>query len=274
MRILDARFVMRPLSVMLGVVFSFAIQVAMAQTVPASGSAAPRTGDVTSLPLKPGYYVASDTPCGRASNATLSLVRRNGMNVSRMTCDFKKIEQVGRARYRVTEECKEIDQDKSEAAVTTYEVANNDRYKSIFPDGESYQARYCAQSSLPAPWRDNDISDLIRDTAGSTQANTLDVPIMEEGGDGQMANCASSAVAGLKPGADSFLAVRAGPGGEYRKLAELRNGDVVVIFEVRGDWAGVVYRTPNVRCSSKATRPVTYDNKGWVHRRWLKDVAG
>jgi Bacterial SH3 domain len=109
---------------------------------------------------------------------------------------------------------------------------------------------------------------------GVALANTLDVPIMEEGGDGQMANCASSMVTGLRAGGDGFLAVRSGPGSQYRKLDELRNGETVVIFQMRGEWAGVVYRTENVRCSSKTTRPVAYGNKGWVHKRWLKDVAG
>ena len=49
----------------------------------------------------------------------------------------------------------------------------------------------------------------------------LDVPITEEGGDGQMANCSSSTVYGLEAGEDGFLAVRSGPGTQYRKIDEL-----------------------------------------------------
>lgn len=129
---------------------------------PSSAGDASRAAPVTGLPLKPGFYVASDTPCGQASNATLSLVRRNGMNVSRMSCDFKKIEQTGPARYQVTEECKELTQGTSETDVRTYEVANDSSFKSLLPDGTSYQARYCAQSSLPAPWRNINIGNQIR----------------------------------------------------------------------------------------------------------------
>ncbi len=110
--------------------------------------------------------------------------------------------------------------------------------------------------------------------AAAIAANTLDVPVMETGGDGQMANCASSRVAGLKAGGDGFLAVRSGPGSDYRKLDELHNGDVVIVFEMRGKWAGIVYRTPAVDCSSAATRPVAYPNKGWVHSNWLAELAG
>ena len=99
-----------------------------------------------------------------------------------------------------------------------------------------------------------------------------DVPIVEQGGDGQMANCASSKVAGLKPG--SMLSVRSGPGTQYRKIAELKAGEVVFVYAVEGSWAGVVYRTSNVTCASTTTRPVPYDNKGWVHTDWLKELAG
>lgn len=102
----------------------------------------------------------------------------------------------------------------------------------------------------------------------------LDVPVMEQGGDGQMANCMSSRVTGLKAGGDGFLAVRSGPGTKYRKIDELRNGDEVIVFDVRGKWAGVVYGTSNVACSSTKTRPVPYDRKGWVHTKWLQEVAG
>lgn len=40
---------------------------------------------ITALPLKRGYYVASNIPCARASNATISLLRRNGLGGARET---------------------------------------------------------------------------------------------------------------------------------------------------------------------------------------------
>jgi hypothetical protein len=107
-----------------------------------------------------------------------------------------------------------------------------------------------------------------------TASSALDVPVMEEGGDGQMANCASSTVAGLKANGDGFLAVRSGPGAKYRKLDELHNGDEVVVFQNRGKWAGIVYRTPDATCHSTKTHAVTYPNKGWVNVKWLRPLAG
>ncbi len=115
---------------------------------------------------------------------------------------------------------------------------------------------------------------LVLACAGSGAAADLEVPIVERGGDGQLANCASSTVAGLDPAGDGFLAVRSGPGSDYRKLDELYNGDVVIEFERRGAWVGVVYRTRNVSCASTVDRLVPYPRKGWIHGRWLQPLAG
>lgn len=113
-------------------------------------------------------------------------------------------------------------------------------------------------------------------------ANKLDVPIIEKGDyDGVssaeieeiLPTCTSSTVSGLSK--DGFLAVRSGPGSQYRKLAELHNGDVVYVFDHKGKWNGIVYGELSAdECLSPKTRPVTHPNKGWVHGKWLKDLAG
>jgi hypothetical protein len=95
------------------------------------------------------------------------------------------------------------------------------------------------------------------DAGGAGGAAALDVPIVGHGGDGQTADCSSrTIVVGLNPGGDGFLAVRTGPGTQYRKIDELRNGEVVYGCDARGDWIAIVYGP------SKA-------KKGWVHGRWL-----
>jgi hypothetical protein len=60
------------------------------------------------LPLKRGFYVAIDTACEAASNATLLLVRRGGFNGARDSCEFVAIEQTGPQQYRVTERCVDL----------------------------------------------------------------------------------------------------------------------------------------------------------------------
>jgi len=103
-------------------------------------------------------------------------------------------------------------------------------------------------------------------------ANQLDVPITENPyGDCQAAWYSIGQVHGLKAGGDGFLSVRSGPGSDYRKLDEVHNGDKLEIYEVRGDWMGVVYRKSGEDFGCSTTpRPLPYTFKGWVHRNWLK----
>jgi len=127
-----------------------------------------KPASVASLPLKRGFYVASDTRCGRASNATLSLLGRDGFTVSgRDFCEFVKIEKTSATGYRVTEECSSGGEawgteEQKDTSVVAWEIPNGTSYKRKSDSGWESSARYCAQSSLPEPWRDNDISDLIK----------------------------------------------------------------------------------------------------------------
>lgn len=115
-----------------------------------------------SLPLQRGYYVASDTPCGQASNATLQLLRRGGIGAARTLCEFKAIEQTGPTSYRVRESCSELGGTTAATETVSYEIANDRSFTTRRADGADYNARYCVQSSLPSPWRDNDIRSLIK----------------------------------------------------------------------------------------------------------------
>lgn len=123
-----------------------------AEAAPAAG------GTVDALPLRRGYYVRSDDACGKASHATLALVRRDGIT----GCDFTAIERIGESRYRVHERCV----DRQGPSPTTfdltqeYEVLAEDRYRVTYEYGESAEFGFCPQQSLPDPWNTNDISDV------------------------------------------------------------------------------------------------------------------
>ncbi len=112
---------------------------------------------VAMLPLQRGYYVASDTPCAEASNATLLLLRRDGIGGARYFCEFRHIEQTGPATYRVEEACAGFQGDDAETRHLDYVIENDVRFVSRDQDGAVLDARYCAQSDLPADWRDTDI---------------------------------------------------------------------------------------------------------------------
>lgn len=132
----------------------------------ANGLAMAPGGDpVATLPLKPGFYVSSDTPCGQASNATLQLLGKQGFGGSRDNCVFKSIEKIGPARYRVTEECSSGGEawgteEELSHSVTLYDIPDSKSYSATGDGGYKSSARYCPQSSLPEPWRDNDIGGL------------------------------------------------------------------------------------------------------------------
>lgn len=113
--------------------------------------------EVDALPLQRGYYVRTDDACGTASRATLALVRRDGIS----GCSFEHIEKIGASRYRVRENCMEPQAPEPYEVVQEYEVLAGDRYRVTFEYGESAEFRHCPQASLPDPWRDNDISDVL-----------------------------------------------------------------------------------------------------------------
>lgn len=118
---------------------------------------------------------------------------------------------------------------------------------------------------------------LLAICATSTSAGTLDVPIYEQASDGQAANCGGGTVMGLKTGGDGFLAVRTGPGADYRKIGELQNGDRVAIIEERGGWYGVIVPGGSVdqtdACRrSGPRRKLSGSGLGWVSGRWIGDI--
>ncbi|WP_018699319.1 SH3 domain-containing protein [Amorphus coralli] len=111
--------------------------------------------------------------------------------------------------------------------------------------------------------------------APSVSAQDLDVPILERSS-GDLDTCALGEVANLKPGGDGFLAVRAGPGTDHRKLDQLKNGDRVWLFDQRGDWVGVIYDVELVACGpiDKTRMPPHPGRRGWIHMNWVNILAG
>ena len=127
----------------------------------------PAERKVERLPLPLGFYVAAEVTCAGASNATLSLLRAGGVNTSRTPCDFDSIVQTGDNRFRVTETCTQGgaawgQEEERATSVATYEITGPASY-AVIPEGstDAFAYTHCPQDSLPEPWRDNDISDLI-----------------------------------------------------------------------------------------------------------------
>jgi hypothetical protein len=132
-----------------------------------AGNSGASGNTVAELPLKRGFYVMSDTTCGNASNATLLLIRSEGMNGARDVCEFRSIEQTGPTSYRAAVACEVIPGGAIEPSTYIYEIPDTAQF-SFGTEGSDFRShfRYCEQSSLPDPWRDNDISDLLGEEAG------------------------------------------------------------------------------------------------------------
>lgn len=97
----------------------------------------------------------------------------------------------------------------------------------------------------------------------NARGNILDVPIIVEAGDGQFATCWSARVKGLNPKGDGFLAIRSGPGSDYRKIGQLYNGYLVCVVEMRGKWAGVIYGSDTGEaCNSRRSYELQHPKRG------------
>lgn len=94
--------------------------------------------------------------------------------------------------------------------------------------------RRCEVKGASGTSADAMASGLAAREAARGSGGKLDIPIVQPAGDGQMADCATSVVAGLKRGGDGFLAVRSGPAVSIeswtssiteRQLSSLKSGE-------------------------------------------------
>jgi hypothetical protein len=111
----------------------------------------------------------------------------------------------------------------------------------------------------------------------------IDVPVLAGGEPGLDACASTGSVAGLNPRGDGFLSVRSGPGGRpFREIDRVYKGQHVYICDHQGPWFGVVYRKGGIGedCGVSGSgwpRRVAYTGPcrhGWVHSRYIGDVAG
>lgn len=110
------------------------------------------------VPLKRGFYVVKDTPCDEAANDTLDLFLGH---VFRFNCVVARLRRQGNS-YRITETC--FERGERITVVSTYRIISNTEYTVAYaPDtngsgGGTSHFRYCEQSTLPEPWRSNEIT--------------------------------------------------------------------------------------------------------------------
>lgn len=122
--------------------------------------ALPAAAMAQELPLARGFYVDAGVGCAGASNATLALLKKDGLNSSRTDCAFTGLTDRGDGTIAFTEHCSEIGTDSSYDSEGMLEILGPDRFR-LFGEGWETTFQHCPQDSLPEPWRNNDIADLI-----------------------------------------------------------------------------------------------------------------
>jgi len=180
------------------------------------------------VPLKQGYYVQIDTPCSEASNSTLNLYIGTSFYA---TCQVSKIRKDGQS-YLIWSSCS--DREGEDENLARYLIISNTEFKvSYLSNGKDHLApiekheastvhfRYCPQSSLPEPWRSNDITAL-----GATSYYY---------------------VTNTKP-PDAYLALRSAPSSLMgQRVEEMPNGTLLQILEQRADGWWLVRNIKNGR---------------------------
>lgn len=109
------------------------------------------------------YYVRDGSSCSDASNATVALVHRRGINGARTACTFTAMTPVDANTFAYTESCQDLGRPEQ------YE--NTGTMKLLSPtslwldwdgtDGKGVTMTHCPQPSMPEPWRDTDLSSFI-----------------------------------------------------------------------------------------------------------------
>lgn len=122
---------------------------------------------------------------------------------------------------------------------------------------------------------------ILSPISGANADSKLDVPIFVGGDENEDVCGATGEIYKLKEDGDGFLAVRSGPGTNYKKIDELYNGNSVYMCEDRGSWIAVIYSKSNPNGDCGVSTPLRNRSEylgpcraGWVHKNFVKLIAG
>jgi hypothetical protein len=116
------------------------------------------TAPTDSLPIERGYYVRSDSPCQRASNATLTLYTGISFGTAHAECRAPVVEKLADGSRQITEQCRDTEVDGTPWIPFTARYAVTSRTEFVSKtEFEMAAYRYCKQTDLPDPWKTNDL---------------------------------------------------------------------------------------------------------------------
>ena len=116
-----------------------------------------------SLPIEPGYYVSTDTPCQKASNATLTLFDGVSFGDAHVECRNPSTKKLPDASYQLTRQCRDMQVDGTpwQKITENYAVVGPTEVIETNSFGK-FRYRYCKQSDLPDPWNAVDLKSTIK----------------------------------------------------------------------------------------------------------------
>ena len=115
------------------------------------------------LPLETGYYVQSDTPCQRGSNATLTRYDGLSFGQARTECRKLVIRKLAEGSYQVTKRCRDVQGRGGpwETVRSSFAIRSRTEFVETTQFG-TVSFRYCSQSDLPDPWNTIDLRSARR----------------------------------------------------------------------------------------------------------------
>lgn len=114
---------------------------------------------------------------------------------------------------------------------------------------------------------------VIRAAAIEGLTGPPDEPVFEIPGDARR-NCAPAVFVDESGEGSAVLQVRGGPGSNYRVRESLTHGDTFLVFEYRGDWAGIVFGHNREVCGAQARRQVSAPRQGWIPAAGITYLPG
>jgi hypothetical protein len=109
----------------------------------------------TGLPLNQGYFVAADTSCADASNATLQLVTTSEFSWPQQTCAIAAATQSAPGEIAVTLDCAASADLPAEQLNVVLTIPDAQHFGLSFAGEPPVFKTFCAQPDLPEPWRSN-----------------------------------------------------------------------------------------------------------------------
>jgi hypothetical protein len=110
------------------------------------------------VPLSHGFYVASETPCEKASNATIIVYDGLSFGHEKMiNCRPPSVTKLGSDSYRVVESCQDAESLQEnggpwDTLTDTYKILSFKEFIETNSYG-SFAFRYCPQADMPVFWQ-------------------------------------------------------------------------------------------------------------------------